>query len=161
MRFAAFACSVALILLASQAFLEVSAQSDAGNNFSVPGWQNNPYGCSYWWANFNLNAGQEVSVQWTTSGWYPIDLYIATPLAASGRWFCGTGPEALFYDSGALGSTNWVAPATGTYAFVVVNDGLNAASGTLSLSAGNTTITASATGYGNARQLHCPILPLC
>jgi len=154
MRLGGHLGAAALILLAGNVLFQVSAQSNAVNTFTIQGWQNSPYACWYWWAGFNLNGGEEVRVQWSTSSQIPIavDLYITTPSAASGRWFCDVGPEALYYYSGAFGSTHWVAPAAGTYALLVVNDGAYTVSGTLSLVAANATVPFSATGYGTARQ---------
>jgi hypothetical protein len=164
MRSSRYAVAVALILatLAINGLFQVSAQSNASNTYTIRGWQNSPYVCWYWWASFNLIGGREVGVQWGTSSQLPtaVDLYIATPAAAGGRWFCDAGPEALYYGFGAFGSMHWVAPATGTYALLVVNDGPYTVSGTLSLVASNGTIPFSATGYGSARQPICPLFPI-
>lgn len=161
MRFSRCAVAVALILatLAINSPFQVSAQSNTSNTFTIQGWQNSPYLCWYWWASFNLIGGEEAGVQWSTSSQIPtaVDLYIATPSAAGRRWFCDPGPEALYYDFGAFGSMHWVAPSTGTYALLVVNDAPYTVSGTISLVANNTTIPFSATGYGSARQPICPL----
>ncbi len=149
-----FAVALVLAMLTCNILLPVSAESNAVNTFVIQGWQDTPYVCWYWWAGFSLAGGKEIRVQWNTSSQIPIavDLYIATPPAVGGRWFCDLGPEALYYDSGAFGSMQWVAPATATYALLVVNDASYTVSGTLSLVEGNATIHFSATGYGRAWQ---------
>jgi hypothetical protein len=149
-----------LAILASNTMLQVQAQGNAMSSFSIQGWQNNPYVCWYWWADFQMGAGQEIRVQWSTSSQVPIavDIYMVIPTAHAGRWFCDSGPEAL-YASGAFGSTHWVTPTTGTYTLLVVNDRMYTVSGTLTLSAGSITIPLTSTGYGSARQEPiCPFL---
>lgn len=156
MRPIGYAPAAALILaiLASNTMLQVGAQGNAVNSFSIQGLQNHPFECGYWWADFRPIAGQTVRVQWTTSSHVPVavDIYIVIPTAAAERWFCDSGPEALFYASGAFGSTHWVTPTTGTYTLLVVNDRLYTVSGTLTLIAGNVTIPLTSTGYGTAEQ---------
>jgi hypothetical protein len=164
MRFSRYAVAVALILAMSaiNSLSQASAQSNASSTFTIQGWQNSLLLCWYWWASFNLTGGEEVSVQWSTSSQIPtaVHLYFATPSATSGRWFCDVGPEALYYDFGAFGSMHWVAPNTGTYALLVVNDDQYPVSATLSLTANNATIPLSATGYGSARRPPiCPLFP--
>jgi hypothetical protein len=163
MRLGGYLGAVALILLAGNVLFQVSAQSNAVNTFTIQGWQNSPYVCWYWWAGFILTGGEEVRVQWSTSSQIPIavDLYITTPSAAGGRWFCDAGPATLNYYSGAFGSIHWVAPATGTYTLLVVNDDCYTVSGTLSLVAANATVPFSATGNGTARQGHVICLFTC
>ena len=104
-----------------------------------------------------------MNVEWGTRSQVPVavDLYIATPSGAGAAWYCDVGPESLFYDSGAFGSMHWVAPTTGKYTLLVVNDGLFAVSGTVTSTTSNVTIPLSSTGYGAARQPpFCPINPI-
>ena len=160
MRLCRYCCAVALVLavLASNTLFQVSAESNATNTFTIQGWQNTPYVCWFWSASFSLAGGEEVSVSWSTSSQIPtaVDLYIAIPSAAGARWLCDIGPETLYYHSGAFGSTSWVAPTTGTYALLVVNNAHSTVSGTLSLVAGNASLPLSATGYGSRPQFPIP-----
>jgi hypothetical protein len=143
-----------LVVLGSNIQFQVSAQSGTSNTFALQGWQDSPYTCWYWWADFSLSGGEEGRVQWSTSSQIPtaVDLYVVTPEMARVKWFCGTGPETLYYVSSAFGSKTWAAPSTGSYVIILVNNNRNTLSGTLSIFAGNATIPFSATGYGIAWQ---------
>ena len=164
MRLVRYTLVVALILtiVASNRLAQVSAQSNPANTFIIQGWQESPYICWYWWANFNLTGGEPVSLQWNAGSQIPtaVDIYVATPSSAGARWFCADGPNALYYGSSAYGTIHFVAPATSTYALLVVNDAPNTVSVTLSLTANNVTVPLSATGTGSARQQICPLFPI-
>jgi hypothetical protein len=159
MRLGLYAIAVALLLLLT--VLQANAQANTSDSFTLRGWQDSPYFCRYWWANFNLVNGEAVQLQWSTSSIIPtaVDLYLATPMQAGGKWFCDEGPQALYHYSAAFGSLVWDALFTGTYTLVVVNDSPYSVSGTLSVVAGNATVSFSATGYGIARQQICPLFP--
>jgi hypothetical protein len=150
-----------LVIFTINSLSQISAQSNPSNTFTIPGWQNSPYVCWYWWASFNLNGGEKVDIQWSTSSQIPtaVDIYITTLSAASGRWYCDAGPQALYYGESAFGSMHSVAPATGTYALLVVDDAPNTVSGTISLVVSNATVPLTATGYRSARQPICPLYP--
>ena len=166
MRIFRYCCAVALVLamLASVTLFQASAENNAANPFLIPGWQTMPYVCRYWWAGFSLTGGEELRVQWSTSSQIPhaVEIYVATPIATVGRWFCDVGPEAFYYYSSTFGSIQWVAPTTGPYAVLVVNDASYTVSGTISLTVGNATIPLSARGYGAAWQPSvCPTPQWC
>jgi len=150
-----------LVILASSLPFLVSAQTNQPTYFVLP--QNQAQTCAYWWGTLNLAGGEGVNVQWSTHSQIPVavGLYITTLSAARARWYCDIGPESLFYDSGAFGSMPWVAPTSGTYALLVVNDGPFTVSGAVASTNGNVTILFSLTGYGAARQEpFCPVNPI-
>jgi hypothetical protein len=157
------ACSIAVplilaIILTSTAPFLVSAQTNQPTSFALP--QGSRRLCRFWWGSFSLSGGELVDLQWSTRNQVPfgVDLYVAPKLEPGYSWYCDTGPDSLYYDSGTFGSLYWVAPFSHMYTLVVVNDSPYAVSGALTLTAGNTTITFSQTGYGVAIQEPvCPI----
>jgi len=143
--------AVTLLLLVSNIALQVSAQSNAVSTFTIPGWQSLGNNCGYVWANFNWVGGQEVTLHWSSSSASPVavGVYITTPTAVAGTWYCGVGPDSLYSASSASGSRQWAAPATGTYALVIVNPGAYGASVTVSMVAANgATVPLSVTSHG-------------
>ena len=142
--------AVALLLFAGNIPFQASAQSNV-STFTIPGLQSLQYNCGYLWADFNAVVGQEVSLHWNSSSASPvaIGVYISTPTAVSGKWYCGVGPTSLHSATSAYGSTQWAPPSTGSYELVIVNPGAYEVSVTVSIVAANgTTIPLSATGRG-------------
>ena len=141
--------AVALLLFVGNIPSQASAQSNV-STFTIPGMQSLQYRCGYVWADFNASVGQEVNLHWNSSSAIPVavGVYISTPTAVGGTWYCGIGPNSLRSASNAYGSAQWAAPATGTYALVIVNPGAYEVSVTVSMVANGAAIPLSATGSG-------------
>jgi len=147
-----FGCclSVIALLYVGNIPFQASAQSNV-STFTIPGMQSLQYRCGYLWADFNASVGQEVSLHWNSSSVIPVavGVYISTPTAVAGTWYCGIGPNSLRSASNAYGSAQWATPATGTYALVIVNPGTYEVSVTVSMVAANgAEVPLSATGSG-------------
>lgn len=129
-----------------------SAQTNPAYSFSLKGVS--MVSCWYWGVMFSVAPGQRFNIKWSETAATPtsLDLYIAPVSSIHEIWFCDTGPVGPYSNSGAFGSANWTAPSEGEYVVVLVNNFYGSVSGTLSITAANSTFTASSIGYATARQ---------
>ncbi len=136
---------------------QASAQNSGSNTFTIRG--NSITSCWYFAVEFNATGRELFHVRWTTTSRIPtaLDLYIASPSAIRRIWYCDSGPEGPYSNSGAFGSVNWIAPATGEYVALLVNNNHNSVSGALSIVTPNARVAVVAIGYAAARQQ--PICP--
>ena len=149
------ACLLVLAVVGSFASSPVSGQPYPTYSFSLSG--TSYVSCSYWGVMFNATQGEQFVVKVSETG-IPtsLDLYIVNPSSIGVVWFCDTGPVWLYSNSGAFGTSNWVAPSAGEYVVLLVNYNYGSVSGTLSVTAVNATVTATSIGYATAR-----LPPLC
>jgi len=149
-RSSAFAFLIVLVVLGFAFPSPVAGQGPATFSFSLPG--SSVVSCWYWTVAFTATEGVRVSVEWNeTSPPTSLDVYIIPQASMREIWRCDAGPVALYYDSGAYGSMAWAAPSTGEYGVLLENYNVNSASGTLSITAVNATVTATPLGYATAR----------
>ncbi len=163
MRLGRYVSALALVLVILVSIIpgQASGQNYLSNTFTLSG--SSIVSCWYWGVKFNATGREQFHLRWTSTSQFPtaLDLYIASPSAIGGIWYCDYGPEALYDNSGAFGSVSWIAPATGEYVVLVVNNNRNSVSGALSILAANATVAVTAIGYATARQqpicsLECP-----
>jgi len=136
------------------------AAQPVSNAFALPG--ASYYSCWFWGLEFNASGNQAFEIRWNSTGPTPtaLDIYVTPTAPINPIWYCDSGPEGAFYDSGAYGSVAWTAPATSEYLLLVANAHFNPVTGTLSISAGNATIRAVVVGYSMAWwEPYCP--PSC
>jgi len=111
--------------------------------------------CWFFGVTFQATQGQAITVQWSenlsSTGPISMDFYIVPASSFRSHWFCEEGPAYLYWNDGAYGIANWVAPATYGYAAILLNYGSYAVSGTLSITTPNATISASPLGPSTVR----------
>jgi len=120
--------------------------------------------CWFSGVTFQATQGQAITVQWSenlsSTGPISMDFYIVPASSFRLHWYCDQGPVYVYWNDGAFGIANWVAPWTGGYAAILVNYSYYAVSGTISVTTPNGTVSASALGLGTAKEgcysLACP-----
>ena len=112
--------------------------------------------CWFSGVTFQATQGQAITVQWSenlsSAGPISMDFYIVPASSFRQHWFCDEGPAYVYWNDGAYGIANWVAPWTGGYAAILVNYGSYSVSGTMSVTTPNATVSANPLGLSTVRR---------
>jgi hypothetical protein len=129
-------------------------QSTSGFPFNLP--PASLSSCWFFGVTFQATQGQAITVRWsenlTSAGSISMDFYIVPASSFRSHWFCDDGPSSVYWNDGAYGIANWVAPWTGGYAAILVNYGYYSVSGTLSVTTPNATVSANALGLSTVKR---------
>jgi hypothetical protein len=140
-------------------FIVAPASSQARPSFSFKLPSGSLVTCWFYGVSFSAPQGQQVTVQWSENpgnvGPVSLDFYIV-PLASIHKiWFCDEGPAYLYWNDGAEGIVNWSVPSEGSYAVLIVNYSYQSVSGSISLTAANSTLSTSTLGAEIVRRSIC------
>ena len=155
----AFCLALTFLALGSIGSPPAMAQSPSAFSFTLQ--ESSLVGCWYYGVSFDGTQGQQFTAQWSQSpsavGPVSVNFYISPLEAVQQIWLCDKGPVNIYWDDGAYGTANWAPPSTGGYAVLVVNYGPYPVSGTISITSGNATLSATPIGPAFARR----IVPSC
>jgi len=148
LRSVAFGLAIILLSLGSIGIQPIGAQTSAGFPFTLAA--SSAAYCWYFGVAFSATNGQQFTVQWNEAltGAVPVSVnfYISQADAIQHPWLCDNGPVDLYWNDGAYGTAEWLAPSAGTYAAIIVNYSNYPVSGTLSIAAINATVSATPIG---------------